>query len=62
MFVFELAFAGIIASLIGVAFARSKNPPIRKAALNHGTYVGGAIVIVVAYYLSPPSSVTLLHS
>ncbi len=23
-----------------------------KAALNHGTYVGGAIVIVAAYYLS----------
>ena len=52
MFVFELAFAGIIASLIGVFYARSSKSTNPQAALNHGTYVGGVIVIVAAYYLS----------
>ena len=52
MFVFELAFAGIIASLIGVAYARSSKSTNPQAALNHGTYVGGVIVIAAAYYLS----------
>ncbi len=52
MFVFELAFAGIIASLIGVAFARNSKSSNPQAALNNGTYVGGAIVIAAAYYLS----------
>ncbi len=51
-FVFELAFAGIIASLIGVAYARSSKSTNPQAALNHGTYVGGVIVIAAAYYLS----------
>ncbi len=52
MFVFELAFAGIIASLIGVVYARSSKSTNPQAALNHGTYVGGVIVIAAAYYLS----------
>ena len=52
MFVFELAFAGIIASLIGVFYARSSKSTNPQAALNHGTYVGGVIVIAAAYYLS----------
>ena len=51
MFVFELAFAGIIASLIGVFYARSSKST-NPQALNHGTYVGGVIVIAAAYYLS----------
>ncbi len=51
-FVFELAFAGIVASLIGVAYARSSKSTNPQAALNHGTYVGGVIVIAAAYYLS----------
>ncbi len=52
MFVFELAFAGIIASLLGVFYARSSKSTNPQAALNHGTYVGGVIVIAAAYYLS----------
>lgn len=52
MFVFELAFAGIIASLISVFYARSSKSTNPQAALNHGTYVGGVIVIAAAYYLS----------
>ena len=52
MFVFELAFAGIIASLIGVFYAGSSKSTNPQAALNHGTYVGGVIVIAAAYYLS----------
>lgn len=52
MFVFELAFAGIVASLIGVFYARSSKSTNPQAALNHGTYVGGVIVIAAAYYLS----------
>ncbi len=51
-FVFSLAFCGIIASLLGVAYARSSKSNDPQAALNHGTYVGGVIVIGAAYYLS----------
>lgn len=51
-FVFCLAFAGIIASIIGIGFARSSKSTDPQAALNNGTYVGGAIVIAAAYYLS----------
>lgn len=51
-FVFMLAAAGIVASVIGILVARtskSKNP---QAALNSGTYVAGIIVIIAAAYLS----------
>ncbi len=51
-FVFTLSFAGIIASLIGVIFARNSKSTDPQAALNNGTYVGGAIVIAAAYWLS----------
>jgi K(+)-stimulated pyrophosphate-energized sodium pump len=51
-FVFKLAAAGIVASVIGILVARtskSKNP---QAALNSGTYVGGVLVVIAAAYLS----------
>lgn len=51
-FVFMLALCGIIASVIGVMFARSSKSKNPQAALNSGTYVGGALVIVAAGYLS----------
>ena len=52
MFVFSLAFAGILASLCGVFYARSSKSNNPQAALNHGTYVGGVLVLGAAYYLS----------
>ena len=51
-FVFMLAVAGILASIIGVMFARSSKSQNPQAALNSGTYIGGAIVIAAAAYLS----------
>ncbi len=51
-FVFSLAFAGIVASIIGVLFARNSKSTNPQAALNNGTYVGGILVIIAAYYLS----------
>ena len=51
-FVFSLAFAGILASLCGVFYARSSKSNNPQAALNHGTYVGGVLVLGAAYYLS----------
>ena len=57
-FVFMLAVAGILASIIGVMFARSSKSQNPQAALNSGTYIGGAIVIAAAAYLS---NLSLIH-
>ncbi len=51
-FVFMLAVCGIIASIIGVMFARSSKSHNPQAALNSGTYIGGVLVIAAAAYLS----------
>lgn len=51
-FVFMLALAGVVASIIGIVFARGSKSQNPQAALNSGTYVGGALVIVAAAYLS----------
>lgn len=52
MFVFVLAFIGILASIVGIMFAANSKSTNPQAALNNGTYVGGAIVIVAAAWLS----------
>ena len=51
-FVFMLTIAGIIASIIGVIYARSSNSQNPQTALNNGTYVAGALVIIAAGFLS----------
>ena len=51
-FVFMLALAGIIASIIGVVFARNSKSTDPQAALNNGTYIGGVLVIGAAWWLS----------
>ena len=51
-FVFTLSFVGILASIIGIMFARNSKSTNPQAALNNGTYVGGVITIAAAYYLS----------
>ena len=51
-FVFMLTIAGIIASIIGVIYARSSNSENPQAALNNGTYVAGVLVIIAAGVLS----------
>ncbi|MFA9397831.1 MAG: sodium-translocating pyrophosphatase [Clostridiaceae bacterium] len=51
-FTISLAAIGIVASVIGIFFARnskSKNP---QTALNSGTYLGGVIVVIAAFVLS----------
>ncbi|MDR3363680.1 MAG: sodium-translocating pyrophosphatase [Clostridiales Family XIII bacterium] len=47
-----LAAAGIIASIIGIFFVRGKEGGNPAAALNAGTYISSAIVVVVAFILS----------
>ncbi len=51
-FVFTLVSTGILASIIGIVFARSSKASNPQAALNHGTYVSGLLVIVAAAYFS----------
>lgn len=51
-FVFTLSFVGIIASIIGIMFARNSKSNNPQAALNNGTYVGGIITVIAAYYFS----------
>ena len=51
-FVFMLTIAGIIASIIGVIYARSSNSQNPQTALNNGTYVAGVLVIIAAGFLS----------
>ena len=52
MFVFVLAFVGILASIVGILFAANSKSNNPQAALNNGTYVGGALVIAAAAWLS----------
>lgn len=47
-----LAAVGIIASIIGVFMVGGKSISNPAKALNHGTYVSGAIVIVSSFFLS----------
>lgn len=47
-----LAAAGIIASIIGIMMVRGKKGGNPAAALNAGTYISAAIVVVVALILS----------
>jgi len=51
-FVFMLTLCGIIASIIGVFYARNSNAENPQSALNKGTYVSGVLVIIAAGYLS----------
>ncbi len=51
-FAFALVFCGIIASIIGVAFARNSKSTNPQAALNSGTYIGGILVVIAAAYFS----------
>ncbi len=47
-----MSAAGIIASIIGVLYARTSKTANPQAALNMGTYVGGVLVIIAAAFLS----------
>ncbi|MEW9094367.1 MAG: sodium-translocating pyrophosphatase [Clostridiaceae bacterium] len=47
-----LSAIGIIASIIGVMFARNSKAENPQKALNSGTYIGGVIVIIAAAVLS----------
>jgi K(+)-stimulated pyrophosphate-energized sodium pump len=51
-FVFSLAVSGIVASVVGVMYARNTKSTNPQAALNHGTYVGGVLVLAAAAFLS----------
>ncbi len=51
-FVFSLAVSGIAASVVGVMYARNTKSTNPQAALNHGTYVGGVLVLAAAAFLS----------
>lgn len=52
LFTFGLASIGIIASIIGIVYARNSKASNPQKALNSGTYMGGAIVIIGAFFLS----------
>jgi len=52
IFTFGLAAIGIIASIIGILYARNNKSNNPQKALNSGTYLGGIIVIVGAFILS----------
>ncbi|MCY6356854.1 sodium-translocating pyrophosphatase [Clostridium sp. ZS2-4] len=52
MFPLTLASVGIIASIIGIIFARRSKGDNPQKALNTGTYIGGIIVIVASFMLS----------
>jgi K(+)-stimulated pyrophosphate-energized sodium pump len=51
-FVFSLAVSGIVASVVGVMYARNTKSTNPQVALNHGTYVGGVLVLAAAVFLS----------
>lgn len=51
-FALALVVCGIIASIIGIVFARSSKSTNPQAALNSGTYIGGVLVIIAAAYFS----------
>lgn len=52
IFTFALAALGIIASVIGILYARNSKADNPQKALNSGTYLGGIIVIIGAFILS----------
>ncbi|MCY6371080.1 sodium-translocating pyrophosphatase [Clostridium ganghwense] len=52
MFPLTLASIGIIASIIGILFARKSKGENPQKALNTGTYIGGILVIIGAFILS----------
>lgn len=52
IFTFALVAAGILASVIGIVFARNYKTENPQKALNMGTYVGGILVVASAAYLS----------
>jgi K(+)-stimulated pyrophosphate-energized sodium pump len=52
VFPLVLAAIGIIASIIGIMLVRGKEGGNPAAALNMGTYISGAIVIVASFILS----------
>jgi K(+)-stimulated pyrophosphate-energized sodium pump len=52
IFTFALAAIGIIASIIGILYARNSKSSHPQKALNSGTYMGGIIVIIGAFILS----------
>ncbi|KYH34679.1 putative K(+)-stimulated pyrophosphate-energized sodium pump [Clostridium tepidiprofundi DSM 19306] len=52
LFPILLASIGIIASVIGILFARKSKNSNPQAALNNGTYIGGIIVIISSAILS----------
>ena len=49
---FLLSAIGIVASIIGVMFARNSKAENPQKALNSGTYIGGVIVIIASAILS----------
>lgn len=51
-FALALVVCGIIASIIGIVFARNSKSTNPQAALNSGTYIGGVLVIIAAAYFS----------
>ncbi len=53
-----ISAVGLIASIIGTLFVRTKEGSNPQVALNIGTYVSSAIVIIVAFIFSA----TMLHS
>lgn len=52
IFTFALAAVGIVASIIGILYARNSKADNPQKALNSGTYMGGIIVIIAAFILS----------
>ena len=51
-FVFVLSVCGIIASVVGIVFARNSKSENPQSALNSGTYLGGILVVCSAAYFS----------
>jgi len=51
-FAIALVFCGIIASIIGIMYARNSKSTNPQAALNGGTYVAGALVVISAAVFS----------
>lgn len=52
LFALLLPAVGILASIIGTLFVRSKEGGNPQKALNMGTYVSSAIVVIAAFFLS----------
>lgn len=52
LFPLMLASVGVIASIIGAIFARNSKNSSPQKTLNHGTYIGGVLVIIGSLALS----------